>query len=181
MRCKVLVSYDETREIILAELVQFMNELREGQHSEYDIPVLFDYEKLNQKVRETVVNSKKEFAQFLSYLYCLYRKIEIKLEKLGYPNILPDLNTDEKSFMKICINLDKAKEEYKSMSREDFLELYPVLKKLFFSYIDYIRYSVEHAHNIDDGDYLPETIEEIKPLLVKLNSWSPTKTDKKDY
>jgi len=177
VKCKILINYDEIREITLAELSQFINEIEEGKHSQYDIPFRFSYIELNHNIKKTVINNKYGFTEFLSYLYCFYRKIEIKLEKAGYLDILPELNSNEESFMKISINLDKAKEDYKSMNRNSFLEMYPVVKKLFLSYVNYVKYSIEHMSSMDEGDHLPGTIEEIKPLLEKLNVWSPVKVE----
>ena len=155
--------------------MEFTKELDGKKYPQYDIPVYFLYQKLNRKIQCKIINNEKEFIKFLTYLYCVYRKIEIKMGEVGYLSILPDPDYNTNSFMKICINLDKAKEEYKSMRRNDFLEMYPVLKKLFFSYMNYIRYSIEHMHNMDEGDHLPITTEEIKCWLQELNTWSPTR------
>ena len=48
------------------------------------------------------------------------------------------------------------------MNKNNLLEIYPVLKKLFFSYMDYIEYSIAHMHNMDEGNDLPGTVDEIK-------------------
>jgi len=175
IRCKVLINYDEIREITIGELLEFISEVREYKRLPYDIPSWFEDVPLDQGNREVATSNEDEFKYFLIYLYYTYRKIEIQMEKIGYPNILPDPDYSKNSFMNVCMILDKAKEEYKSMRRNDFLEMYPVLKKLFFSYMNYIRYSIEHMHNMDEGDYLPGTIEEIKCWLQELNTWSLTR------
>jgi len=177
VKCKVLVNYNETREISLGEFIQFMDEVSKGKHSQYDIPIQFGYLQLTQETRKIIINSFWRFTRFLSYLYCTYRKIEMKMEEVGYPDVLPDLDSNEKSFMKICLNLDKAKEDYKSMNRDDFLKMYPILKKFFFTYIDYIKYSIEHMNDIDEGDHILENIKEMKSFLEKLNKWSPIKVN----
>lgn len=178
-KCKVAINYDEMREMTIEELIKFMKELEEGKHPQYDIPILFRIEKLNQEFRETVVSNKNNFSEFLSYLYCAYRKIEKKMSKNGYPDILPDPSSVEKSFVKICSNLDKAKQDYQLMNRNDFLEIYPVVKKLFFCYIDYIRYSLDHVDEIDEGKYLPGTTDEMEVWLQTLNTWFPIEISKK--
>ena len=61
------------------------------------------------------------------------------------------------------------------MNKSNFSEMYPVLKKLFFCYIDYIRYSADHSVDVDEGNYLPGNIEEIKSLFQQLNTWLPLK------
>ena len=156
-------------------LIKFMEEIREGHHYQHDIPVYFGYGNLNQEIPKAVINVEYKFAEFLSYLYCVYRKIEIKMEKFRCPNIFADSHSQETSFMKICLNLDKAKEDYASIDDNDFVKAYPILKRLFLCYTDYIRYSMEHLTDMDDGGYLPGTIEEIKTWFCKLNTWSPKK------
>ena len=169
VKCKVLINYGEIREVTLRELLDFMNELEEGKHSQYNIPVLFKFENLTQKVPETITSNQWQFRQFFTYLYCVYRKIEMKLEKAGY-DILPDPDIHESRFVNICVNLNKTKKDYKSMGKNNFYEMYPVLKKLFFCYADYIRYSKNRLVKMDEGKDLPGTIEEMKSWLEKLNT-----------
>ena len=171
----------------LGEVLEFMSELDEGKHSQYDVPVQFHYEKLYQEVQEIVTSNENNFILFLVFLYSAYRKIEMQMEKTGYPGILADLESQEKSLDLISSNLKKAKDEYKTMknnlkgglmrifskSEIDFLEMYPVLKKLFSCYTDYIRYAMNHTNKIDEGDHLPGSYEEIQSWLENLNTWSP--------
>ena len=179
VKCRVLINYSEIRDITIQELPQLMDEIENEKHTQYDIPFLPWGRALDQEILRTIISDTDKFTNFLSYLYCLYRKIEIRLEESGYPHILPDLDTEEKSFMKICLNLDKSKEDFKLMNRNDFLRMYPVLKGLFFCYIGYIEYSLEHMTDMDEGDHLPGTADEIKPWLEELNTWSPVKADGK--
>ena len=65
------------------------------------------------------------------------------------------------------------------MNKNNLLEIYPMLKKRFFSYIDNIEYLIEHMNNMDEGNDLPGTVKEIKLWLKKVNIWSPMKVDKK--
>ena len=161
----------------LGEVLRFMEELDEGKHSQYDVPVRFYYDKLDQEVQETVISKEIEFRDFLTYLYSTYRKIEIQIGKAGCPGILADLESREKSLDLIFSNLEKAKNEYKIMERNDFLKMYPVLKKLFSCYIAYIRYSIDHTDKIYEGDHLPGIWEEIQFWLEELNTWSPKKVN----
>jgi len=177
VKCKVLINYNQIRETTLAELSQFMDEIKEGKHSQYDIPIEFHYSSLNQNIKKTVINNESQFARFLSYLYCLYRKIEVKLEKAEYPNVLPDLDSQGKSFEEISSNLKKAKDDYKLVNKNDLVAIYIACKKLFSCYTHYIKYSIDNFIDINEGDLLPITIEEIKPLLEKLNVWSPVKVN----
>jgi len=170
IKCKVFINWDEVKEMTIGEFSKFMNELDEGEHTEYDTPVIFCYEKLPQEIRETVISNERNFCDFLSYLYSYYRKIEIKMEQAGCPDFLPDLDHEEKSFAKIVLNLEKMKEEYKLMKKDDFSKMYPILKKLFFCYIDYIRYSVDHQIDMYEGDELPGIWKEIGPWLKSLNN-----------
>ena len=172
-KCKVLINYNETGKMTLGEVLEFMEELDEGRHSQYDVPVIFTYEKLEQKVQETVISNEDKFCFFLILLYSAYRKMEMQMEKAGCPGILADLEYQERSLDQISFNLNKAKDEYRSMERNDFLKIYPVLKKLFSCYTDYIRYSASHTNKIDEGDHLPKSWVEIMPWLDRLNSWSP--------
>ena len=159
----------------LQKFIDFQNQLDEGEYPEYDIPIEFSYNTLNQKIPPNSISAVDQFCQFLVQLYYAYRKIELTMENAEYPNILSDLDFQEKSFMKICLNLNKAKEDYISMDTTDFLKMYPVLKTLFFCYLDYIRYSVQHMTYMDEGNYLPGLVDEIKSWFQKLNTWFPIK------
>ena len=53
------------------------------------------------------------------------------------------------------------------------------LKKLFSCYTDYIKYSVSHTLDMDEGDQLPGTHTEIGPWLKQLNTWFPVKSNGK--
>ena len=176
-KCKVLINYNEIREMTLGEVLRFMEELDEGKHSQYDVPVAFYYNKLDQEVQEIATSNEFGFTNFLSFLYSVYRKIEIQMEKVGCPGILADLQSREKLPDLILSNVEKAKEEYKAMERNDFLKMYPVLKKLFSCYTDYIRYSIDHTDKIDEGDHLPGIWEEMQFWLQELNTWSPEKVN----
>ena len=98
------------------------------------------------------------------------------MQKSGYPNILPDLDKENQS-IKISINLDKAKKEYKAMDKNNILVIYPVLKQLFFCYTDYISYSTNHLIRMKEGDLLPGTVNELKSLLKRLNTWPSDNID----
>ena len=165
--------------MVLEEVLNFIHNLNEDDHREYIIPIGFAYDKLEHEVRETVVSNEDEFGIFLSCLYCLYRKIEMKMDKHGYPSILPDFNSNETSIVTLCVNLNNAKQDYKSMQRIDFLKMYPVLKRLFFSYIHYIKYSMDHVDIIDEANHLPGSVNEITRWLVQSNTWFPIKVKKK--
>src|SRR5690606_21382982 len=114
-------------------------------------------------------------------LHSIYRKIEIKMERAGYPNILldVDLTSEETVFKKVFHNLQVAKREYKSINTSDFLNTYSIYKKLFFRYIDYITCSLENERDMDERDRLPATIEEIGSCLKELNTWMPVKSGEK--
>jgi len=180
VKCQVLVNFNETREMTLEELLEFMNELDRGKHSQYDVPVEFYSEKLPQEILDTVVSNKDNFIDFLTYLYSAYRKIEIKMQQNECPGIFANFDSEEKSLDQISSNLKKAKEEYKSMDKNNFLKMYPILKKLFSCYTDYIRYSIHHMIDMHEGDQLPGTWEDIEPWLKKLNTWSPEKVNIED-
>ena len=172
-----MINYDEIKENTLAGILDFMKDINEGEYYKYDTPISFTYIGLNQESQQTVINNESEFAKFLSYLHRVYRKIEMKMENAGYPSIIPDSDSRETSFMKLCVNLDKAKEDYKLMNRNGFLEMYPVLKNLFLCYNDYIAYSIAHLASIDEGKYLSGTINELRSWLEQLNTWFPAKVN----
>lgn len=173
VKCKVLINFDETKEMTLEEVINSLRALDEGEFSEHYIPVSFHVEQLTPEFREVVISKEDEFSKFFTYLYYVYRKIELRMERTAYPNILPDLDSQEKPFIRVCIDLGKAKEDYKLMDRNDFLEVYPIVKRLFFCYVDYIRYLVNNASDVDEGNHLPGNIDEMKPWLWKLNTWLP--------
>ena len=192
-----MINYKDIREMALGDLMKFMKELDDGKYIQYDVPVLYDIKKLTEEFRETVISNQKEFGIFLSNLYCIYRKIEIKMQKHEHPDILPELESKEISFIKICSNLDKAKENYVSMqsndckvhsllqiifkpgSRYDFLKMYPVMKKLFTCYLNYIRYSIDNHNKIDEGDHIPRDTNEMTTWSQELNNWFPIEINKK--
>jgi len=49
------------------------------------------------------------------------------MQQNKYLNILPDFDSEEKSLTKIGFNLEKAKEKYKLMKKDNFLTIYPIL------------------------------------------------------
>jgi len=177
VKCKVLINFDEIKEMTMEELVASLKDLDEGEFSEHYVPVSFHTENLTSEIREIAISEEDEFSKFLTYLYYMYRKIEFKMEKAAYPHILPDQDSQEKPFIRVCVDLGKAKEAYKSMDRDNLLEMYPVLKRLFFCYTDYIKHLMDNVNNIDEGNYLPGDIDEMKPWLRKLNTWIPKNID----
>ena len=61
------------------------------------------------------------------------------------------------------------------MDKNDFLNMYPIWKRLFFAYADYIKYSIDNLVDMDEVDHLPGIIEEIKSWFRILNTWFPAK------
>jgi len=173
IKCRVLINYDEIREMTLGEFMDLMQEVDEGKHLQYDIPIEFECEELTEKISETVSSNQHFLGTCLSYLYCVYRKIEMKLESVEYPHILPDLDSKEKSFENILTNIDTVRSDYMSMDKDDFLKMYPILKRLFFCYTTYIQYSINQGNDVNEGKYFPVTDSEMKSWLIKLNNWSP--------
>lgn len=177
VQCKVLINYDEIKEMNLEGFIKLITE--SNKQDSQDIPIRFYCRKLTQEVPEISINNEQIFNSFLSNLYCVYRKIEMIIEKVQHLDVLPDLPSEASSSTKIIYNLDKTKEGCKSVNKNDFLQMYPVLKKLFFRYLDYIRYSMNHESDMDEGDHIPGSCEEIKSWLLKLNSWSPVEVNEK--
>lgn len=178
IKCRVLVNLNEVKEMTLGELLIFMRELDKGKHSKYDVPFVFRYEELAQGIQEPVIDNEWKLCNFLSYIYCVYRKIEMKMKKAGYPGILPDMIYKKQPFDKIRANLDMAKEEYRSIDGNNFLKMYPVLKKLFFCYMNYIKHSIDNKISMDEGNHLPGTVDATKSWLQRLNIWSPLRFKK---
>ena len=96
----------------LEEVIEFMNQLNQGIHSEHNIPVAFHSTKLIQEFRETSISNLNEFHRFLSCVYCAYRKIEVKMTEAQYPGILSDFESQGNAFVMIGVNLHKAKTDY---------------------------------------------------------------------
>jgi len=164
--CKILINCNEIREMTLGELLEFLNKLDEGEHSQYDVPIRFSYGKLDWDIKNSAPMNEEKIALFLSYLYCVYRKIEIIMEdpeQTYLPNSLANIESD----------LQQAEKDYQEMNRNDFTKMHPVLKKLFFSYINYIQYYIENGMNICKNDDFPRAVDEMKNWLQKLNTWSP--------
>ena len=152
-----------------------MTELEVNNKNSY-IPIRFDYLKLDHEIRETIVNNQNQFALFLTYLYIVCRKIEMKMDQVGCPNIIETTTGKVDSSVKMCVNLHKTKEKYKAMERKDFLKMYPTLKTLFNNYVTYVKYLVDQRDDIDDGDDLPGNVDELRGWLSKLDNWVPVKS-----
>ena len=97
------------------------------------------------------------------------------MKKAGYQYILEESKPNEKSFAGVCAQLVEAKKSFMSMNKNDFLKMYPILKKLLFCYMDYIKFSIDYGSDMDEGDFLPGTIDEMEAWLRELNTWFPIK------
>jgi len=177
MKLRVLINYDETKETTLPELLGFMREIHYGQHPQYNIPISFDYIIFEQEIQKNVISNEDKFAEFLFYLYCLYRKIGIMLNKIECLDVLPDIDSEINSFEQICSDLEKAKLDYQLMDKINSLEVYLMLKRLLSCYTKYIRYSIDHSEKMDEGNFFPRTCMEIKLWLRISNIGSPEKID----
>ena len=158
----------------LNKVIEFITEVDTGIHDNYSVPIRFDYQRLDHETRKAVVNKENEFGLFLTYLYCVYQRIEMKLKEANYLNILLNNVSKEQSSVKMCALLNKAKEEYRSMDRSNFLKMYPVLKTLFIHYSSYIEYLIKQTDDIDDGENLPGTVDELCFWLEILGNWLPS-------
>src|SRR5690606_4826067 len=104
VRCKALINYNEIKEFTLQEFMDFMEDFDQN-HPHSNIPIRFYCKKLPLKVVDTVIIEESRFKSFLTYLYCVYRKIEMKIEQVGDSNILPDIPSEESSPTKVLSNL----------------------------------------------------------------------------
>jgi len=57
------------------------------------------------------------------------------MQQNKYLNILPDFDSEEKSLTKIGFNLEKAKEKYKLMKKDNFLTMYPLCPDVHICHI----------------------------------------------
>ena len=104
----------------------------------------------------------------------------MKMLMIGYPDILT-LNFKEDSLDKVYTCLQEAKNKYILMDRRNFLEMYPVLKKLFFYYTNFVECYIKAANNnykiqlpptyTDEGKNLPGDVIEMKSWFKELNKW----------
>ena len=95
VKCKIMINHNETREMTLEELIRFMKELREVEHSQYCVPVRFWYGQLTQEIEPTVISNKNQFTKFISHLYYAYRKIEYPTFSNVISNVLSDPDYNE--------------------------------------------------------------------------------------
>ena len=130
--------------------------------------------KLPRGAPETSFSNEVEFSKFLSYIYCAYQKIEIKIEQVWHSRIFKDFDF-EKSPEEISARLQRAKNSYNGMTKNDFLRMYPVLRKLFFCYIDYIKCAINRKTRMNKENQFPGNVDEIKSWLRELNNWTPEK------
>ena len=108
--CKVLMNYDETREMTLEDLLEFMNELARRQHSQYDIPVRFYYEKLSQKIRDTVIsNEENKLIFFSDTSILLTEKLKSRCNKINISIFLQILTLKKNHLQKLISILRKRK------------------------------------------------------------------------
>ena len=101
--------------------------------------------------------------------------MEIKMIKVGYNNVLQDFMWEKKSLANVYVQLVNAKNAFANTNGNDYLTMYPAVKTLFFRYIEYIERSIDFNNNMDEGDYLPATLEEMKSCLDRLNIWFLTR------
>ena len=179
VKCKVLINYNEVREMTLNDLMQLIKQIKEGSYFEYHIPVTFSYGKLNSESRECIVSNESEFVDFLSSLYRAYRKIEMKIKNIENLDIFSYPYSKGETPTQISSYLKEMKEKYNSMDENSFVDIYPILKELFFWYINYIRCTLDYGINMNEGKCLPGSTHEIKHWLQKLNTWVPNKVDEK--
>src|SRR5690606_11852276 len=114
-----------------------------------------------------------EFTDFVSCIYFVYRKIEMKMKKNRYKNTLKELESEENSYADINETLTEAEKVFNSTDKADFLKIYSVFKKLFFSYINYMKDSTNVKNGIHEQDFLPGKIDPMKLWLQKLDKWFP--------
>src|SRR5690606_37581982 len=103
-----------------------------------------------------------QFTDFVSFVYFIYRKIESKIKYRGYQNIIQELDTDQNSFVDISTYLTEAKEIFDSKDKNDLVNIYSVLKKLYFSYINYLKDPANNEHGVNEKDFLLIEIGEMK-------------------
>ena len=151
----------------LGELIQYTEDVKSGKNP---LPCTIYYYRLdylhNPNRKTITINYAYTFSEFLILLYYVFKKIEMKLEKRGYSEII--YIPKEKSH-----TLDQAKDTYKSMVKSDYLTMYSVIKQLFYCYVEYIKDAFDKNADITEGDHLPGTKEELKQWVRDLNSWDP--------
>ena len=175
IKCKAIINYNQVEKRDLRQILESRKNIEEGRYPDIDAPISLYYQKEIAKSRKIKFSNNKEFIDFISYLYFVYRKIETKMKNNGYERIPPDSESDEKSFARICVQLVNAKEAFESVDKNSFLNMYPLIKRLFFSYRDYIDFSIKLESHIDEGDFLPGKVEELKSYLTQLDAWFPVK------
>ena len=148
----------------LEELMQYTEEIKSETRFLPEIPLWFFTKKLeNPFYRQITVNNSANFEEFLTFLYYVFRKIELKLEK-RHPDLIYTLRSKRN-----LPTLEEAKENFKSVEKSDFIRMYPVMKQLFYCYTQYIKTSLETNTDITEGNNLPCTVDELKYWLRKLN------------
>ena len=171
-----MINYDETKEMTLGELMELMERLpKESYFVEY-IPIDFEYKKLKD-IQKMTIRNETEFAQYLSYLYCVYRKIEMRMAESRYPYVLPDKMVKPLS-NNIRRSLTDIKEKYKTTSRNNFFKMYYTTKKLFLLYVEHIRNSIYYKADIGESSLL-QNIYEVKCWLEELNNWYLIKVNRR--
>lgn len=167
VRCKVLVNFIEVREMSLGELLSFREELKKSRNPRLIVQMSFDCSRLNNpSYREVAFKNKENLNKFLHLLYFVFRKIEIKLGS----NSMKVLNQEDLN--NEILNLEQNKKSFIEMEKTDFLKMYPVIKRLFSSYLKYLKNCFAKSVDIVE-DVLPECTEELERWLLELNEWNP--------
>ena len=63
----------------------------------------------------------------------LYRKAEIKMRKINYPDILPDTSPEEMTADNVFSYIDHLMEDYRSVDKTDFLKIYLIIETQIIS------------------------------------------------
>lgn len=169
IKCRVLINTLTVLEMTMFKLFKYIDDFRNGKFPELEKVVAVEIKRHKDSPRIIV---KDKSTKLLTYLYHLYRRIEIKLEASGYHLHNVEL-TGTTSIRKIVNNLQKAESNYKDMDGTNFFKMYPVLKELFWKCVDYLRICIDNNSEIDLDQDLIDRREDIVRFLNKIRNWSP--------
>ena len=150
----------------LYELYNFIIDLKGRKYPELIRPIRAQLNK-RPKSPETTINNEFGIKRLLIYLYNVFRRIEINVEKSGSPIF----------FILENKGLYDARENHKeSLATQDILKIYQSTKELYYCYLNYLDVSFKHRTNRYEDNFLVFCTP-LKEIIKKLNNWTPSKED----
>jgi len=160
-----------SKPMTLGEILGFMKST-ENDNTGNHIPIFLKVSEMNRKALRTIIRNHAQFKTFISRIYYTYRKVELRLKELNHPSVFPDPNFEGRPLDIICQELNAVKEDFWMADTTEFLQMYPMLKKMFFYYIAYIKSSIMNETEITEGSNIRSFYSNQLSDFRKINNWT---------